>query len=385
MINLNKNKYKFSPLLFLAALGAGGIAIIPFAFFQYTYYAGKGLVTYNAIIHGSLTLGQNILFRGMEGIMLLFAVIHLILLTRMTIKLIRWMRTKEYQEVLHDPLKSSSLLAPFIAYAMLLNVFIGPVRFFVPFFQQNFQAMMLPALIVWGILFLALMRTEIKLLHESFVKGFDIEQIHFGWLLHPFALAMVTVTGTGIAAMSANATIAHIAAFLSMISGSMGFFLLMVKLVVIFKKHFASKGLPEKQFLPSFLIVVPNITLYAISAFRLGHYLGVQHGMHVEAFSLIVIVLSFAFEIWYLLFGLSLMKDYFKKDYFKKEYYPSLWGLVCPFVAFAVLGSFTYKLFAPWGLFIILVLIATAAAVLLFFDLFRRHMNCKFGKRKYSC
>ena len=33
---------KFTPLLFLASLGAGGIAVIPFAIMQYTIDHGKG-------------------------------------------------------------------------------------------------------------------------------------------------------------------------------------------------------------------------------------------------------------------------------------------------------------------------------------------------------
>ncbi|MBT3395083.1 ABC transporter permease [archaeon] len=39
------NWEKFNPLMFLMALGAGGISVIPFAIFQYTTEHGKGLVT----------------------------------------------------------------------------------------------------------------------------------------------------------------------------------------------------------------------------------------------------------------------------------------------------------------------------------------------------
>ena len=69
------------------------------------------------------------------------------------------------------------------------------------------------------------------------MKGFDIDKINFGWLLHPFALGMATVTLTGVAALSTNLVLAHIAAFMASISGTMGFFLLSVKLNAIFKNY----------------------------------------------------------------------------------------------------------------------------------------------------
>ena len=47
---------KFSPLLFLASLGAGGISIIPFAFFNYAFDHPKGLIKYADITHGQLSM-----------------------------------------------------------------------------------------------------------------------------------------------------------------------------------------------------------------------------------------------------------------------------------------------------------------------------------------
>ena len=386
MVTSNEQQKQFSPLLFLAALGAGGISVIPFAFLQYTYHTGKGLVTYNDIMHSTLSAGQEILFRVLEVVMIVFAIIHVALLVKYVKRMIPWMKTRTFKEVFHNPLKNSTLVAPFIAIAMFLNVIIGPARFFIPMISENFQTLMLPALIVWGIIVVTLLLVETKLLTISFTKGYDIEKINFGWLLHPFALGMVSVTGTGIAAMAKDSSIAHTAAFFSTITGIMGLFLLTVKLLVLFQRHFKMKGLPEKQFLPSFLIVIPNITLYAIAAFRFGHYLEHQFSFHLGgAYFFIVIMMAFAFEVWYLLFGLGLLRNYFKKQYFKKEFYPSQWGLVCPFVAFAVLGSFVYKLFVPSPIIITLVLISAGVAIAFFTDLYFRQRKCFKQKEGYSC
>lgn len=377
-------KKKFSPLLFLASLGAGGITIIPFAFLNYTFPHPKGLIQFADIAHGTLPMMQEILFRFMEVTMIVFTIIHFALTIKYVIQLIKWFGSKEHKELRQDPLHNASLVAPFISIIMTMNVFIGPIRFFIPQIGNNLQSFMFPALITWAILWVLLMKTEIGLLKTSFEKDFDVNKIHFGWLLHPFALAMLTVTGTGIAALSSNPEIAHTAAFMSLISGSMGFFLLTVKLIALFKSHFASSGMPEKQFYPSFLIVIPNITLYAISAFRIGHYLEHHHAMEMGSYFLIIVTLAFAFETWYLMFALSLLKDYFK-NHFRKEFYVSQWGLVCPIVAYAVLGSFVYKVFFPSAILYWAIVATMTIGIGVFFTLLCKQCRCKRGTTKISC
>ncbi len=365
-------KEPFSPLLFLSSLGAGGIAVIPFAFLQYTFHTGKGLVTWSHMGHGSLSPGAELFFFALEGVMILFSLAHFALTFLLFRDLYSWLRTDEYHRVLNDPLANAALITPFISVTMSMNVFIGPIRFFVPFLQENFQSLMLPATVVWGAIWMFLMFTEINLLTISFKKSFDVGKISFGWLLHPFALGMVTVTGTGIAAMAKDPSIAHTAAFFSLVSGTMGVFLLVVKLISIFKSHFAMDGLPDRQFLPSFLIVVPNITLFAISAFRFGHYLEHQFGAHLGIFFMAVIGISFAFETWYLMFGFSLLRDYFKKYFFSGEYFVSQWGFVCPLVAYAVLGSFLYNVFIASPVVYATVLLFTVLSVAVFVIVFTR-------------
>ncbi len=366
---------KFSPLIFLASLGAGGIAIMPFALLQYAFPHEKGLVKIADIAHGTLPLANEIYYMSLEAVMVIFTIIHLILTVIFLTKLVKWLKTKDFKEMLHSPLKNAGLLAPFISIIMTMNVFIGPVRFFIPEFASNLQTFMLPALIFWLILWAALIYTEIKLLTISFTKGFDSEKISFGWLLHPFALGMLTVVGTGIAALSKTPDIAHTAAFFSMISGSMGLFLLLVKMIVIFKSHFAAHGLPEKQFMPSFLIVIPNITLFAISAFRIGHYLENNFGYHLDSYFFFVIVSAFAFEVWYMLFGIALLGEYFKKHFFKKEFYVTQWGLVCPVVAFGVLASFVYSTFIQTPVLYYTVIGSIVIASILFFNLLIKQLK----------
>lgn len=367
---------KFSPLVFLASLGAGGISVIPFSFLNYTFSHPKGLVNYAHIPHGDLSVLQEIFFRFLESIMIIFPIIHIVLSFIFLFQLISWVKSSDYSSFISDPLKNSAILAPFISLVMTMNVMLGPIRFFIPAISGNLQTFMLPALIFWLLIGFFLMKMELKLLKTSFVKSFDASKINFGWLLHSFTLAMFTVTGTGIAALAQSPGIAHIAAFTSFVFGGMGIFLLFVKMFALFKSHFEAPGLPEKQFLPSFLIVIPNITLYAISFFRIGHYLEHNFGSHFQAYFMLIVTIAFAFETWYMLFGLSLLKDYFRNN-FMKEFHVSQWGLVCPFVAYSVLGSFVYSTFVQSAVLYYGILIVMLITITLFFNLLYKHMRCR--------
>ncbi|PIE45262.1 MAG: hypothetical protein CSA45_03710 [Gammaproteobacteria bacterium] len=371
-----KNNH-FTPMIFLASLGAGGISVIPFAFLQYVIPHGKGLVQRAEIDFASLSAGGALLHYSLDGIMILFAAIHLYLTIVYSGRLWRFIKVDSFKAFMGDPLKNTAILPPFISIVMTMNVFIGPIRYFIPWFADNLQLMMVPALIVWLIIYVLLIMTEIKLLKASFLQRFDIDKISFGWLLHPFALGMLTVTGTGFAALAKSPTVAHTAAFLTMVSGSMGLFLFSIKIFTVFNRYFRNEGLGEKALLPSFLIVLPNITLYAIALFRWGHYLEHHHSIHLDAYFTLIITGAFAFETWYLLFGIVLLFDYFRKDYFKKEYYVTQWGLICPFVAYAVLASFTYSSFLSVVVFSGLSLLFMVVSIVFYLDLLLRHVKCQ--------
>lgn len=377
-------KTNFNPLLFLAPLGAGGIAVMPFALLQYMHPHGAGLVTWQGIMSGTLAFPLFVYF-VLAAIMVVFTTIHVWFSVSLLSELVPFARSDAYRELVHNPLKNASTLAPLMSAVMTLNVIIGPVRFFIPTLAQNLQLAMPYAFFVWLLLAVLVVFKEVRLLTISFTKGFDVDKIHFGWLLHPLALALTTVVGTGIAALAQNTNIAHAAAFLSLITGTMGVFLFAVKTIALFKKHFASDAMPEKHFLPTFLVVVPGITLFAISLFRFGHYLEHMHGYEMGAFFLIVTAAAFAFETWYLLFGLSLLREYFKTHYFEREYYPTLWAFICPFVGYAVLAAFTYDAFLQSSILIWIAGIFEVVAISFYFDVLLRHVRCARGSEKMVC
>ncbi|MCK5286036.1 MAG: hypothetical protein KAJ58_02305 [Candidatus Pacebacteria bacterium] len=367
------------------SLGAGGLAISGFSFLNYTINHGEGLVYITQMLNLNSTFLELLFYRMAEIIMVVFTLIHFYLTIYLLRIYIPWLKSEEHKIIKNNPLENSSLVTPFISLIMTMNVFLAVIRYFIPAAAENLQVFMFSGFIVWLLLWLALMKIEISLLKISFSKSFDISKINFGWLLHPFALSMLTVTGMGIAALAQDYVLASTAMFLSLISGTMGLFLLTVKLITLFKSHITAPGLPEKQFLPSFLIIVPNITLFAISFFRFGHYL--ENKMHFEmgSYFIIVILISFAFEIWYMAFGITLLKDYFKKE-MREEFHISQWGFICPFVAFSVLATFVHNLFIPSIYFSILIILVMLFTSILFFYLLNRHLKCVKNKKiKFEC
>jgi len=373
-------KDQFDPLQMLSAVGAGGISVIPFSFLQYTFYTGKGLITFNTIDFSTLKSYQSILFPLLLTIMAVFGTLHFVLSAQLYPKLLRWMKTPDYKSVEQNPLKNSALLTPFIALAMSFNVFIAVVCFFVPFFSDNFQLLMAPALALWSILWFFMLKREFEILKIAFSHSFNSDKINFSWLLHSFALSMVSVAGSGLAAMALNPTVAHIAAFMTVISGGLGIFILTIVLFLSFKNQMASSSLPSADESPAMLSLVPLLTLYSITGFRLVHYFEKQFDSHIHWLAVFIVVSGFAFQTWYLAFSATVMKDFFKDSFFKGEFRMSLWSLICPFVAYAVLGSFIYKFFIPNTALYTLILLFSVAAISMFATvLFRqiRHTKSK--------
>lgn len=356
---------KFSPQMFLSALGAGGIAVSGFAFLNYTVEHGKRLITYAQLHAKDLTSFQKIFYGFFESYMVIFSLIHFIILAFLIKRYLAWKKTAAYKETLENPTTASSLLILYIVLFMSLNVFIGVIRYFIPFLSDNFQAIMPYGFAAWLILWLFMMWREIGLLSNSLSKKYDFDKINFSWMLHPFALGIATVTGTGIAALATSRPIADAAAFISMISFTMSLFLLIIKSTSLFRNYFSAESLPEKQYLPSMLNFVPIMTVLGISIFRYGHYFERNFQAHLGPFFAVITMLVFAFETWYLFFGIYLLRDYLKKDV-HQEFHPSQWSLICPLVAYAVMGSFIYFTFLHTPLFSWVISTVTVVFIMLY-------------------
>lgn len=255
----------------------------------------------------------------------------------------------KYRALWADNTRNAVVIAPALAVGMTFNVALIGGYFYMPWMRENTQALMPYALGGWSLIFLYSMSTALRLQKRHLEQGFDVHSMHFGWLLIPFALGMTAVAGASVAALARSPTVAGTAFILSLIPFTMAGFLLLVKVISVFRSQYL-KGLPQKiEFLPSFFIVIPIVTLLAISVFRFGHFFEHQLGGQLPgAFFAAVTASAWAFELWYVGLGLFLLGSYFRKHPFSMQYFDeSQWGLICPMVAMSMLGAFVYKTLLP--------------------------------------
>jgi hypothetical protein len=348
---------RFNLLWFIMTLGLGGTAIAGFAVLNYTFprpEAAKGLAhleMLNASV-GAMDTGQRIVFEALRYHIASFSILHLVLLLFVGGLFIAWRRRhpEKYQALLSDNARNAVTIAPALAVGMSFNVALVGGYFYLPWVREHMQALMPYALAVWVLMLGYTMTLALQIQKAHLERGFDVLKMHFGWLLVPFALGMTAVSGAGVAALAHDPIIARTAFFLSLIPFSMASFLLLVKLLSIFRTQYR-QGLSERiESLPSFFIVIPIVTLLAITVFRYGHFFDHHFtGTQLpEGFFALVTGLGWAFELWYLALGLVLLGGYLKNYLFNLNYFDeSQWGLVCPMVAMSVLGAFVYKTLLP--------------------------------------
>lgn len=368
--NKKNNNGMFNPVLFLMSLGAGGLSIGSWIYLNYGLEHGKGLVTFNQVHTIAQTTFQKIFYSSLEIMAVIFAIIHFVTLFYILKKYFAWKKTDEYQKYANDPLRNNGLMAIFLTLDMSLNIMFSIGNHFIIQNGSIFQTIMLPALIAWGLLYGFAMVTSLKILKIAFTTEFDMEKIHFGFMLHPFALSMIAVTGMGIAAFSKVPYVANTAFFLALMPLMTAILLTLVKTITIFQHHFKN-NLPSRNFLPSTFIIMPTIMLISLSFFRAGHYLEHIHAIEIsQLYYIMTTVVPFAFLFWYGLFGLMLISDYFKNF---GEYDLTQWGFICPLAAFIVIGTIANNVWLGvfWPLSAVFVVLTLFSAGLYFRLLFK--------------
>jgi tellurite resistance protein TehA-like permease len=343
---------RFNMLWFVMALGLGGTSVAGFAVLNYMFPRPdgmKGLVSAHILGPHAQSLGgsSQALFQYLQVHIAAFGLLHIAALALVFGLFVAWRRKhpERYRELRQDTTRNAVTIAPALALGMTFNVLLTGGAFYSPWVHGNMQQVMGLGLAIWGALFLYTMFLALRIQKTYLEKGFDVLKMHFGWLLIPFALAMTAVSGSGIAALAKDPMIAKAAFMLALIPFTMAGFLGLVKLVSVFRSQYRL-GRPERiEFLPSFFVIIPIVTLLAITLFRFGHFFDHHYAGHLpQAYYVLVTAGGWAFQLWYLALGVVLLGAYFKNNLFSMKYFDeSQWSLICPMVALSVLGTFVYK------------------------------------------
>lgn len=315
--------------MFQATLAAGGVALMPFNFLQFAIPHGKGLITLSHITETSFTSLQSAVYYPLIAVMLVFVALHFGLTAVLLKTLSAWLSEKgKFKAFMDDPYSNVGIFAIISSLSMTANVFWGPLGFFFPTISSNLQSFMMPSLIFFGVLWISLLILEFRVMKVWFTKEIEITRYNFIWLLDVFAFALVNLTGTGIAAMSADVQIASIAAFASIVTLTIGGFLFALKLIYLIFLQIKKHALPDHPILPAFFLVIPIICLFGLSFYRMGGYLQANMLIELQGFSFFILNFSYVITIAWGLFCIYLLSDYLRNHFADSGFSYPQWGMV---------------------------------------------------------
>ncbi|HIO96607.1 MAG TPA: hypothetical protein EYG71_01610 [Leucothrix sp.] len=340
--NLNE---KYNPLYFLAALGAGGLAV---SFFMYPNFLlaheGTPMLTFDQIM--PYLMGEDkltaILLSGALIAIALLAILHFRLLFWNISEYRKFKKTDAFQALMNSNREISLMVIP-LTLAMSVNVsFIlgavfvpglwSVVEYLFPFAIATFLAIGIYALKILGDYF-----------SRIFIKGdFKFsENNNFTQMIAIFALTMVAVGLAAPGAMSHHKEINAIGMFLSIFFLSIAMILLVIKMTLAFKSTL--KYGVDKATSASLWMMIPILTLMGITIIRLtmGLHHGFEETLSKPSFFIITSVVI-SLQMFIGLIGYKVMKavGYFKDHSQGSSANAGSFALICPGVAFFVFGMF---------------------------------------------
>ncbi len=336
---------QYSPLYFLAALGAGGLAV---SFFLYPMFLIKHpdtpMVTFNHL--WPLLTGDNPWLSALLAldllVILFFAVMHFRLLAWNLREYALFKQSEAYAKLMSSNAEISLMAIP-LTLAMSINVMFVLGALFVPNLWSVVE-WLFPGAILG---FLAIGVYAMRILVTYFARVLTEGGVDFASnnslapMIAIFALAMIAVGLAAPAAMSKAQAVQVISIVLSLFFFSAAALLAVIKLVLGFKAMM-EHGISEAAS-PSLWILIPILTLLGITWIRLSH--GLHHGLDAHSspsslFVLTTFVLStqilFGLIGWAVMQRLGYFRDYVRGD----KGNAGTFALICPGVAFFVFGLF---------------------------------------------
>jgi hypothetical protein len=335
----------YSPLFFLAALGAGGVAVTFFVHLTFTIpHPETPVVTFGhlwpMVLAGS-AYTQVLVGAAVAG-MALFTLLHLRLLAWNLLEYRRFRGTAAYRQLLTGNGEVTLMTLP-LTLAMSINVLFVNAAVLVPGLWQVVEYLF--PLAVVG--FLAVGYLALRLYTRYFTRviaggNFDFgDNNNLGQMVAIFAFAMIGVGLAAPGAMSHHLEINAVGIFGAIFFMTIAVTLGMLKFVMGFKSMLSHGVAPAGG--PSLWIVIPILTLLGIALIRVNF--GLAHGFDEPVSTPGLYVLTsaiFSLQILFGILGYTVMKrvGYFRDYLHGEQRHPGSYALICPGVAFFVFGMF---------------------------------------------
>jgi len=347
------------PSYFLAALGAGGLSI---SFFMYLMWLvphkGFPMPTFehlqaalSADIDSGIPMSLIVGF-AVAGV-LIFGLLHIALLIWNIREYKEAKSTPEYSALTHSPAEVQMMALP-LTFSMSVNVGFVFGALFVPGLWNYVEWLFPGAIAAFAVIGYSAVKIYGRYLGRMLTQGGyrSEEHNHLSPLMAAFTFSMLSVGFAAPAAMSHLAAVSAIASLLSylfLVAAVLVVLVVLVSGVTAMMQH----GLQE-QATPSLWMLVPIITLLGIEWVRMEHGLAHLFGSEADAgANFQMLTLLFSLQAIVLALGYRVMKlnGYLAKYLHGDSRSPVSFGLVCPGVAFFVMGVFWWHLgFVSTGL-----------------------------------
>jgi hypothetical protein len=336
---------EYSPLYFLASLGAGGLAVTFFMWLMFWVpHPGQPVPIFEdnwAVLTGGSLIEQAMVLAAMAGIAV-FAYLNIKLLVFNLRSFAAFRRSEKYQ-AFADSNAGSQVLAMPLALAMSVNVGFIIGLTFVPglwnIVEYLFPAAILAFLAIGYIAFRELGHFVGARLQKG---GFNCAANNsFAQMLPAFALSMIGVGLAAPAAMSTSPLVAGISLVLST------FFIVAAVLIALIVMVMSIRPMLENgvnvEAAPTLMVVIPLITVVGIALMRQNHGMHMHFDVHGGAGETLRMLTQFlSMQVVFALFGLAVLArvGYLARFVTGPETSPGSYALVCPGVALSVMTHF---------------------------------------------
>jgi hypothetical protein len=336
----------YSPLYFLAALGAGGLSVTFFMYLMFWVpHPGRPVPIFEDIF-AAFTNGPAALQAG-----IVIAVIGIAAMTFLNVKYLLWnysalarfQKTEAYKALRNSNGETTLLAAP-LATAMTVNALFIVGLVFVPGLWTIIEYLFPLALVAFGVLGVWALRLIGDFLGRVLSEGgvFDVTSHNsFAQLLPAFALAMIGVGFSAPAAMSLMPATVAISLVISTFFAIAALVYTVVALITAFGSMLQHGTAREAG--PTLMVIVPIVTILSILFLRQAHGLHTTFQTHDNAGAIMVwLSQMIALQVLFLMLGLTVLRrqGYFSDFVFGSKTSPGSYALVCPGVAFSVLLHF---------------------------------------------
>ncbi|MBY4892879.1 hypothetical protein KUL25_08900 [Rhodobacteraceae bacterium N5(2021)] len=384
----------WSPLYFLASLGAGGLTVTFFMYLMFWVpHPGQPVPVFEDIMLAFSTGGIGmkaaivIALTGIAG----FAFLNVKLLIWNLARRSEFLKTEAYTKLVNSNGETLLLAMP-LALAMTVNAGFILGLVFVPGLWNVVEFLFPAALVAFALIGYLAFRQIGDFLGRVLSEGgvFDVTANNsFAQLLPAFALAMVAVGMAAPAAMSTVPLTVGVSLIASIFLGTVAGLYAIVSAILAFNSmlHHGT----AKESAPTLMVVVPILTVLGIMMLRQEHGLHTTFEAHGGmADNLVLTTTILAIQSAFLVLGLLVLRRQKYADAFLRGEGNSAgsWALVCPGVALSVMLHFWINKglvgagliakfgVAYWGLTAV-ALASQVAMIVLVAVLYRRH----FAKR----